>query len=175
MIIDSKTLELNAAMNAAAKICTAARTAPKGRGVDHIETAVITDEDKTALANELRRLKEEEGAADFFVRDAACVEKSLAVVLVGVFIRPRGLDCGLCRFSSCKECFQNSRVCSFDTIDFGIALGSAAASAADERVDTRIMYTGGVAAKKLHMLPKSDIIMAIPISVSGKSPFFDRG
>lgn len=175
MIIDSKTIEMNATLNAAAKICAAARTAPKGCGMDYIETAVITEEDKAALANELRRLKAEEGAADFFVRDAGCIEKALAVVLIGVAIRPRGLDCGLCGYSSCKECFQNSKVCSFSTIDLGIALGSAAAAAADERVDTRIMYSVGVAAKKLHMLPKSDIIMAIPISISGKSPFFDRG
>ena len=175
MIIDSKTIEMNAALNAAAKICAAARTAPKGRGIDHIETAVITEAVKDALMKELVRLNAEEGAADFFVRDSKCVEKALAVVLIGVFIRPRGVDCGMCGYSSCRECFQNSKVCAFDTIDLGIALGSAAASAADERVDTRIMYSVGVAAKKLGLLAKSDIIMALPISITGKSPHFDRG
>jgi len=52
---------------------------------------------------------------------------------------------------------------------------TAVSVAADRRVDTRIMYTAGRAAVELKMLgEKIKIIYAIPLSSSGKNPFFDR-
>jgi uncharacterized ferredoxin-like protein len=36
------------------------------------------------------------------------------------------------------------------------------------------MYTVGAAAQSLGLL-KSDIIIGIPLSVTGKNPYFDRG
>ena len=47
--------------------------------------------------------------------------------------------------------------------------------AADRRVDTRIMYTAGCAALALGLLGADvKIAYAIPLSISGKNPFFDR-
>jgi uncharacterized ferredoxin-like protein len=37
-----------------------------------------------------------------------------------------------------------------------------------------MMYTIGAAAQSLGLL-EADIIIGIPLSVSGKSPYFDRG
>jgi uncharacterized ferredoxin-like protein len=44
----------------------------------------------------------------------------------------------------------------------------------DNRVDNRIMFTIGKAATSLGLLGDYRLIMGIPLSVSGKSPFFDR-
>lgn len=53
-------------------------------------------------------------------------------------------------------------------------MGSAVALAADRRIDNRVMFTAGKAAANLNLLGKKKIIFGIPLSVSGKSPFFDR-
>ena len=59
--------------------------------------------------------------------------------------------------------------------DLGIALGSAASVAADHRADCRIMYTIGKAAVRLGLLgPEVEIAHGIPLSVTGKSIYFDR-
>ena len=59
-------------------------------------------------------------------------------------------------------------------MDLGIALGSAVKTAADLNIDNRMMYTIGSAAKALGLLD-ADVIIGIPLSVSGKNIFFDRG
>ena len=50
----------------------------------------------------------------------------------------------------------------------------AAAAAADERVDSRIMYTVGKAAEEMGYVEGPVIWHGIPLSVTGKSIFFDR-
>lgn len=64
--------------------------------------------------------------------------------------------------------------CVFDVTDLGIAVGSAVAIAADCRVDNRILYSAGVAAKELGFLDDCAIIYAVPLSVNGKNIYFDR-
>ena len=61
----------------------------------------------------------------------------------------------------------------FQLVDLGIALGSAVKLASDLSVDNRMMYTIGSAAKAQKLLD-SDVIIGIPLSVSGKNPYFDR-
>ena len=59
--------------------------------------------------------------------------------------------------------------------DLGIAVGSAVSIAADCRVDNRVMFSAGMAAKNLKILPEDvKICYGIPVSVSGKNPYFDR-
>jgi len=156
-------------------VCAAARTAPKACGIDHMETAILTGEDKAKLTEEMRRLGETL-PAPFFIRDAGNVDASGAVVLVGVKCEPRGLNerCSLCGFDNCAACTAAGATCVFTPLDLGIALGSAVAMAADCRMDNRIMFTIGKAAAALGLLGEYKLIMGIPLSVSGKSPFFDR-
>ena len=45
---------------------------------------------------------------------------------------------------------------------------------ADLRIDNRIMFTAGKAAASLGLLGDKKLIFGIPLSVSGKSPYFDR-
>ncbi len=94
-----------------------------------------------------------------------------------------GLNCGTCGYSSCetfektaKKIGQDFRgsTCLFKAIDVGIALGSAVKMASSLNVDNRIMYRIGTAAMRLNMLPEASVIMGIPLSTKGKSPYFDR-
>lgn len=154
---------------------TAARTAPKGCGVDDLEIALAAGPELEDLAAAMRRIGERDGKA-FFLRDAANVAASQAVVLVGCRGGVRGLNCGMCGYPTCrqKRDLAPATPCSFDVTDLGIAVGSAVAVAADFRVDNRIMYSAGVAARELGYLEGCSIIYAIPLSASGKSIYFDR-
>lgn len=175
MYINAQEAEEQAVLNLACSICAAARTAPKACGTDHMDTTVLTGGDKQKVANEMRRLGEAI-PAPFFIRDAGNVDASGAIVLIGVKYKTRGLNerCGLCGFADCAACTAAGAACIFTGIDLGIALGSAVAMAADCRVDNRIMFTVGKAAASLGLMGDYKLIMGIPLSVSGKSQFFDR-
>jgi Uncharacterized protein containing a ferredoxin domain len=41
-------------------------------------------------------------------------------------------------------------------------------------VDSRVMFSAGMAAQRLGYLGDCTCVMAIPISASSKNPFFDR-
>lgn len=175
MIKDSKAAEEQAIINAAYALCATARTAPKACGIDNLETAVLTGEDKAELTAEMRKLAQQPGG-EFFARDAGNVDASHAVVLIGAKEETRGLGekCRLCHFDNCSECEAAKATCVFTALDLGIALGSAVALAADLRLDNRIMFTIGQAAASLGLLGEYRVIMGIPLSAAGKSPFFDR-
>ena len=177
MLIESQKAEEQAILNLASAICAAARTAPKACGIDHMDTAVLTGDDKARVVEEMRRIGEALGEdGKFFIRDAGNVASSGAIVLVGVQYKPRELNelCGLCWFVNCAECIAAGATCVFTPMDLGIALGSAVALAANSHVDNRIMFTIGKAAASLGLLGEYKLIMGIPLSTSGKSPFFDR-
>lgn len=176
MKIEGRVAEMEAVLHTAEQMCAAARTAPKTKGMDFIETCVLTEQDKDALAKEMERLAEELNYP-FFVRDADCVRRSQAVVLIGVSGAQRGLNegCAYCKHENCAVCAGEGGVCVYDPMDLGIALGSAVAVAADHRIDSRIMFSVGRAAMSLGIFGgRISMIMGIPVSASGKSPYFDR-
>ncbi len=174
MLYDERTCEEAAVMETAYRMCAAARTAPKARGIDDIETMVVTGDEKNALAEEMDRLGEELGAPSF-IRDAKNVRDSFAVVLIGTRLTQRGLNCGYCGFPTCKACGEAGATCAYDPLDQGIALGSAVSVAADCRIDNRIFYSAGRAALTLKMMDERvKIIMAVPLSATRKSVYFDR-
>ena len=175
MKIESGRAEEEAVLAAAKAMCAAARTAPKACGIDRLDSAILTGEDKAALSAEMRRLAEREGDL-FFVRDAENVDQSLAVVLIGAEELPRGVDriCSLCGYDGCGDCAKHHGKCVMNSVDLGIAVGSAVSVAADRRIDNRVMFTAGKAAASLGLLGEKKLIFGIPLSVSGKSPFFDR-
>jgi len=172
---------------AAQLMAAAARTAPKARGLDSIQTLVLTGEDLEALAVAMEARSADKGSkVSFFGRDADNVRQASAVLLVGVRNDPRRaqrpLDCGACGFEGCIEFFRQEKregedfrgpICAFQLIDLGVALGSAARTAADMNIDNRMMYSIGTAARKMGLLD-SDLILGIPLSATGKNPFFDR-
>jgi uncharacterized ferredoxin-like protein len=154
------------------QMMTAARTAPKGKGKDLIECITITGKEIDELSAMMRKISEENGFG-FFLRDADNILQSEAVVLIGTRKEPMGLNCEYCGFKNCSECSKNTP-CALNSIDLGIAVGSACATAADFRVDTRIMYSAGKAALRFAWLKECYAILAIPVSASSKNPFFDR-
>ena len=173
MIVNERNLRQGQARDIAEKMLVAARTAPKGKGVDIIECAVADGDDKQRIADEMRAIAAERGFK-FFLRDALNVEAAQAVVLVGTREQALGLNCGHCGFPTCGGRAEGVP-CAINSVDVGIAIGSACAKAADYRVDTRVMFSAGLAAQRLSLLG-ADVrqVYAIPVSIASKSPFFDR-
>jgi uncharacterized ferredoxin-like protein len=177
MKYESQEVERKAIINVAFEMAAAARTAPKGCGIDNIEVVVLDGEDKDALAAEMRAISEKLNGEGPFGRDAGNIDASEAVVLIGVRNAPIGLKgCGLCGFGDCAGAVRSGANCAFNVTDLGIATGSAAAVTMDRRIDNRIMFSAGKAAVSLSLFPdKVKIAYGIPLSASGKSIFFDRG
>ncbi|MEW5768463.1 MAG: DUF2148 domain-containing protein [bacterium] len=176
MIISSKEAEGKALVTVAELMCAAARTAPKTQEIDNVVAAIVGQESKDRLVTEMRTIARQERKQNF-ERDAACLEKVLLVVLVGTKIAPTGLSCGLCGYENCEACLEKNGMCVFNASDLGIALGSAVSVAANHRVDNRIMYSIGIAAVRLRLLGRGEevkLVYGIPLSISGKDPFFDR-
>ena len=172
MIINERESRHEQVLNVARQMMTAARTAPKGKGVDIIEIALVTDEDIKKLSEQLISLSEEKGMK-FFLRDADNILSAECVLLIGTRELAQGLNCGHCGFPTCAE--RSTGVpCVINSVDVGIAIGSACATAADHRVDTRVMFSAGLAAQRLDILKGCKQVFAIPVSASSKNPFFDR-
>src|SRR5208282_152415 len=171
----SAELEQQAALQVASLMAAAARTAPKTRGIDNIQVIAIEDlATKDKLVSKMRELAKSEDRR-WFERDATCVENSLAVLLVGVAANPADLNCGYCGHGTCEEMEKTNGICSFNSIDLGIAASSAVRVAADYRVDTRMMFSVGHAGLAMGLFQsRVKQALGIPLSITGKSPFFDR-
>ena len=169
MILNERDARHEHILQVARQMMTAARTAPKGKGIDIIEVALITDEQ---LSDTMIAMVEEHGMK-FFLRDADNILSAECVVLIGTREQTQGLNCGHCGFATCAG-RTDGVPCALNSIDVGIAIGSACATAADLRVDTRVMFSAGLAAQRLNWLKDCKMVMAIPVSASSKNPFFDR-
>jgi len=174
MLINERDTRRERLLLVADEMMTAARTAPKGKGFDIIEVAVLTDEHIVKLSDEMMKYSETTGLK-FVSRDAENILHSGAVVLIGTRQQVHGLNCGYCGFDTCEAKNEYPEVpCAINSTDVGIALGSACAVAADRRVDSRVMFSAGRVAQEMNLLPGCSNIYGIPISVSSKNPFFDR-
>ena len=172
MILNERDARHEHILQVARQMMTAARTAPKGKGIDIIEVALITDEEIKQLSDTMIAMVEEHGMK-FFLRDADNILSAECVVLIGTREQTQGLNCGHCGFTTCVGRTEGVP-CALNSIDVGIAIGSACAMAADLRVDTRVMFSAGLAAQQLEWLPGCRSVYAIPVSASTKNPFFDR-
>jgi uncharacterized ferredoxin-like protein len=172
MIENERTARRAHILHIARQMMTAARTAPKGKGLDIIEIAMITDDDIRRLSDEMYSLAGETGLK-FILRDAANILHAEAILLIGTVQQTHGLNCAHCGFDTCAA-KPEAIPCAINSVDVGIAIGSACATAADLRADTRVMFSAGLAAQRLGILGDCRTVMAIPISVSSKNPFFDR-
>jgi uncharacterized ferredoxin-like protein len=157
-----------------------ARTAPKAVGKDFIEVRILTGEKKNALGREMFKVSEEKTNPGF-KRDGQNVLDSNVVVLIGLLEHPGlGIDCKACGFESCKA-MEKAKIrgdflgpnCAHRIADLGIAVGSAAKTASMHNIDNRIMERAGLAALRLGFI-KSNLAYGIPLSVTGKSIYFDR-
>lgn len=172
MIQNERDIRHEHILNVAWQMMTAARTAPKGKGIDIIEVALVTGEDIKILSDKMIAMVEEHGMK-FFLRDADNILSAECIVLIGTREQAQGLNCGHCGYATCAARAEGVP-CALNSIDVGIAIGSACATAADMRVDTRVMFSAGLAAQQLNWLKDCKMVMAIPVSASSKNPFFDR-
>lgn len=175
MIISEENTKEESLLTVAKAMMTAIRTAPKARGIDNIETCVVSGTELNTLAARMREIGTETGMK-FFLRDADNIEHSSCVVLIGARRIDYKLNCGQCGFPTCKERKEQhpETPCVFVFINQGIAIGSAVSIAADSRVDNRVMFSAGVAARDLSLIEGCTDILAIPLSSSAKSVYFDR-
>ena len=156
MIQNEREIRHEYVLQAVRQMMTAARTAPKGKGIDIIEVAMVTDEDIKRLSEELVIMSGETGLK-FFLRDADNILQAEAIMIAGT-----------------RQQKPETVPCAINSVDLGIAVGSACATASDLRLDTRVMFSAGMAAQRLGMLGDCKCVMAIPVSASSKNPFFDR-
>ena len=209
MIYNERTQRHEQVVASARQMLTAARTAPKARGVDIIEAILVEGDDLKLLADKMIEIGNERNRPSF-IRDAGNVLQAECIVAIGTCYQSLGLNCGHCGFATCAErenfspnscdtteseaahyCSPklgelslategsvNSQFqvpCSLNSIDVGIAVGSACATAADLRLDTRVMYSIGVAVEQLGWIGEGvHLTMGIAVSASSKNPFFDR-
>ena len=156
----------------------AAITAPKTRGQDFVVVRTVTGRQLAQLGEGMKEYAERVGIPGF-ARDGGNVLDSQAVVLIGIKDADvADLNCGACGDDACilintHEGEFKGPQCALRVLDMGIALGSAVKTAGLMNIDNRIMYRAGVVARELELID-ADFVMGIPLSVTGKSIYFDR-
>lgn len=162
-------------LEVAKSMCVAARTAPKAKGRDNLVIKICDKKDIFLISKQLERDYEERGQ-DFILRDSKNILLATNIVLVATHTVAFGLDCGYCGFASCEEKEENApnAPCFFNSNDLGIAVGSACGVASEKKVDSRVMYSAGNAAKEIGMVGDCHQCLAICLSATNKNPFFDR-
>lgn len=152
-----------------------AKTAPKAKGVDHLEYILLEEEDFPALIEEMKRQAIEHDIP-FFIRDANNLEKSQMLLLIGCIDEPRNVpNCGFCGYADCSENRKNRGRCVYPSIDLGLALGSALSLGQSLGVDSRIMMSIGKACMNLGIFEKDVVsVIAAPLSINKKNIYFDR-
>ncbi len=167
-------------------MAASARTAPKAGGKDFLEIVVISEQEGLQrIADKMKEYAPQSTNEAYWLRDAANIESSDALLLVGLKQSgAAGYDCGACGYPSCQD-FTAQRQkqekpmgysgphCVMRMMDIGVALCSAAKAASLLNVDNRIQQRVGAAARDLGYI-QGDVVMGIPVSITGKSIYFDR-
>jgi len=175
-VVFENEIRLNTVDAIANQMLIAARTAPKARGRDTLLLGKLSGDDLSILADKMIEIANRSGLK-FFGRDAENIRNSQMVIVLATKIDPLQMsECGYCGHGNCAVKLEYPDVpCAFNTIDLGIAAGVAAGIAADHRVDSRIMFSAAQAVRELGLLNEpSGPALCIPLSVSSKSPYFDR-
>jgi uncharacterized ferredoxin-like protein len=190
-----ETLRLDAVLQAAKAMAGAAITAPKSGGMlfvqgspNFMETVIVHDRAVLKELSDWMRARGKERRETIWFRDAEVAERVDAVLFVGLSgWYPPNYDCGACGYATCaeflnatKELRQRSEElefagpqCNLRDIDLGIAVGSAAKTAALLSVDCRCQTRIATAARKLGII-SSDIAVGLSLSLTHKSIGFDR-
>src|SRR5438067_2820859 len=193
--LDYESIRADTVRQVAKLMAAAAITAPKSGGQlfiagkhNFIETVIVDDaETKHDLAEWIRARGKERREAIWF-RDADVAEAVDAVLFVGLADwYPPVYDCGACGYATCAEFLQATKQlrdesaelefagpqCNLRDIDLGIAVGSAAKTAAIHSIDARCQTRVAVAARKPDVI-HADIAGALSPSLPHKSVGFDR-
>jgi uncharacterized ferredoxin-like protein len=155
-------------------MCAMGRTAPKTRGRDNLVITILDGPEKKKIIQKMKQIAKRDSRPSC-ERDAKSIAASDFIVVFGTKKETLGLNCGFCGYSNCEKLAKTKGVCAYNSVDLGIALGSAASLAGRFHVDNRLMYSIGKAAIECGVLGKRVIqAIGIPLSATGKNPFFDR-
>ncbi len=189
-------LRADAVRQVGALMAGAAITAPKSGGQlflagkhNFMETVLVGDAAERLRLAEWLRARGAERRERIWFRDAEVAEAVDAILFVGLLPEwyPPNYDCGACGYATCAEFVHATKalrddsaelefagpVCNLRDIDLGIAVGSAAKTAAMHSVDCRCQTRVAVAARKLGVI-RAEHAVALSLSVTHKAVGFDR-
>src|SRR5213076_2836918 len=153
-----------------------------------METVVVSDAAARHDLAEWLRARGKERRETIWFRDAEVAEAVDSILFVGIADwYPPNYDCGACGYATCAEFLHATAPlrddsdelefagpsCNLRDIDLGIAVGSAAKTAAIHSIDCRCQTRIAVAARKLGVI-KADIAVALSLSLTHKAVGFDR-
>jgi uncharacterized ferredoxin-like protein len=156
-------------------MAAAAITAPKSGGQlflagkpGFMETVIAEDGDTRRSLAAWMRARGKERRERIWFRDAEAAEAVDAILFIGLLPGwyPPNYDCGACGYATCAEFLHHTKtlrgdsaelefagpVCNLRDIDLGIAVGSAAKTAAIHSIDCRCQTRVAVAARKLGLI-----------------------
>jgi len=173
----------------------AAMTAPKSGGQlltagspAFLETVLIEDPTTLLRLAEWMRARGAERREAIWFRDADAAQALDGVLFIGlVNPYPPNYDCGACGYATCAEFLHATKeqradsaeleftgpTCTLRNVDLGVAVGSAARTAALHCVDARCQTRIAVAARKLGLI-HADLAVALSLSLTHKAITFDR-
>jgi uncharacterized ferredoxin-like protein len=177
-------------------MAAAAITAPKSGGQlflagkpGFMETVIADDTGTRHQLAAWMRARGAERRERIWFRDAEAAEAVDAILFVGLLPGwyPPNYDCGACGYATCAEFLHHTKtlragsaelefagpVCNLRDIDLGIAVGSAAKTAAIHSIDCRCQTRVAVAARKLGLI-QADHAVALSLSMTHKAVGFDR-
>jgi uncharacterized ferredoxin-like protein len=193
--LDYEALRAETVLQVAKLMAGAAITAPKSGGQlflagkpNFVETVIVTDSTARLHLGEWLRARGTERRETIWFRDADVAEAVDAILFVGLRDwYPPNYDCGACGYATCAEFLHETTqlrdesaelefagpTCNLRDIDLGIAVGSAAKTAAIHSIDCRCQTRVAVAARKLGMI-RADVAVALSLSMTHKAVGFDR-
>jgi uncharacterized ferredoxin-like protein len=193
--LDYESLRGDTVRQVAKLMAAAAITAPKSGGQlflagKHlfVETVIVDDRETLSALAQWMRARGKERRESIWFRDAEAADQIDAVLFVGLnkWYLPN-YDCGACGYATCAEFMHATKElradseelefvgpqCNLRDIDLGIAVGSAAKTAAIHSIDARCQTRIAVAARKLGII-ESDVAVALSLSLTHKATAFDR-
>jgi len=189
-------LRAETVLHVARLMAAAAITAPKSGGqlflagkAGFMETVIAHEPYARAQLATWMRARGKERRERIWFRDAEVAEVVDAILFVGLLPGwyPPNYDCGACGYATCAEFLHRTKalrresaglefagpVCNLRDIDLGIAVGSAARTAAIHSIDCRCQTRVAVAARKLGII-QADHAVALSLSMTHKAAGFDR-
>jgi uncharacterized ferredoxin-like protein len=186
------------ALHQVAELCAvAAMTAPKSGGQlflkgskPFMETVIVDDRAVLHELAEWMRARGNRIKAPLWNRDADTTEKLDLVLFIGLAKwYPPLYDCGACGYATCAEflraasSYQKAEgsedwefagpICQLRAVDLGIAVGSAAKTAAMHNIDARCQTRLAGAARRNGVI-QADLAVALSMSITHKNIFFDK-
>ena len=188
-------LRVETVVQVAKLMAASAITAPRSGGQlmlkgkpNFFETTIIDDRETLSALSQWMRRRGKERRENIWFRDAEVADAIDAVLFIGLKDwYPPNYDCGACGFATCAEFLHATKkirndsnelefkgpTCNLRDIDLGVAVGSAAKTAAIHSVDCRCQTRIAVAARKLGIID-SDLALGLSLSLMQKAVGFDR-